>query len=458
MDHAAFTAETGSRRLQRLTPFLCGAIFFAFMIGLYCAGEQALYRGIIRIWGVDPFAFPFVDTDTVLSAVRCVQRGVDVYVANPCDVLWRVYDYSPLWLVVALIPNAGTWLNPIGLSIDIAFLFSILLLPVGRRWRDTVLIALGTTSTAAVFAVERANNDLVIFVLAVATSVLVQRSAGLRLLGYAAALLAGLLKYYPMTLMLVATRERPARFLAVTAGSLAIVALFLVVDGHDLIRALRLIPTGPYFSEMFGSIELSGGLSELFGWPNGLRAGLHIAMISLAITAGVIWGGTPDIRDDTKQLSRPERAFLLAGALLLPGLFFTAQNIGYRAIHLLLVLPSMLALRQIGHHRRAHSYTAGSVLALMWAEGWRHLISATAAHIGMDVANFLYIIAWIAREAMWWWTITALVALATSMQLHSEIGHATVDRVSRMLTALRSLRRRRATRATDFPVQERADW
>ncbi|HLZ79857.1 MAG TPA: hypothetical protein VKQ09_11020 [Sphingomonas sp.] len=422
MDHAAFTAEIRSIRLRRPIPFVCGAIFFTFMIGLYCAGEHVIYERIIRAWGVLPFTFPFVDTDTVLSAVRCMQRGVDVYAANPCDVLRRVYDYSPLWLVLARVPGAGTWLRPIGLSVDIAFLSSLLLLPVGRGWRDTMLIVLGAVSTAAVFAVERANNDLVIFVLVATAATLIQRSAGWRLLGYTATLLAGLLKYYPMPLMIVATRERPGHFFTVAAGSLTIVGLFLVVDGHDLARALRLIPTGPYIDDMFGSIQLPGGLSDLFGWPAGVRTVLHLAMMAAAIGGGIIWGRSQLLREDIERLSRQEQAFLLVGALLLPSLFFTAQNIGYRAIHLLLVLPPLLALRHAGHYRRAHSYTGGAALALLWAEGWRHLIAVAATYVDTDLAAFLYAIAWLTRETMWWWTITALVALATNMQLHSEMG------------------------------------
>ena len=47
-----------------------------------------------------------------------------------------------------------------------------------------------------------------------------------------------------MTLMVMATRERPARFFAIAAASLALVALFFATMGHELSRALKLIPVG----------------------------------------------------------------------------------------------------------------------------------------------------------------------------------------------------------------------
>ena len=60
------------------------------------------------------------------------------------------------------------------------------------------------------------------------------------------------------------------------------------------------------------------------------------------------WSGRPGLRHAIAGLGEGERAFLLAGALLVLGCFVAAQNIGYRAVHLLLVLPPLLALRHGG--------------------------------------------------------------------------------------------------------------
>ena len=65
-----------------------------------------------------------------------------------------------------------------------------------------------------------------------------------------------------MTLMVMATRERPARFFAIAAASLALVALFFAMMGHELSRALKLIPVGGWFGDMFGSTTLPGGLGR----------------------------------------------------------------------------------------------------------------------------------------------------------------------------------------------------
>jgi hypothetical protein len=245
-----------------------------------------------------------------------------VFVVNPCDYLSRVYDYSPLWLTLAVFPMTLGWLQPIGFGLDVAFLASLLLLPAGRTRRDVALIAFGVVSSATVYAVERGNNDLVIFILAAGAVTLACRSPALRIVGYLLALLAGLLKYYPMTLMALVTRERPRRFFAVAAGSIALVALFVAIAGHDLARALRLIPTGPYFSDMFGSITVAGGLTELVGWPVFIGSALRGAMIFAAILIGVRLGRREGVMADVERLSERERSFLLAGILLTLGCFF----------------------------------------------------------------------------------------------------------------------------------------
>src|ERR1700761_7754635 len=98
--------------LRRIRPFAAASLFLAVMAMLWCAGAAGLYYRIIAAWGVDPHNSPFLDTDTILSAVRCRQAGVDVYATNPCDPLGRVYDYSPLWLVIAYVPGLGRWLTP----------------------------------------------------------------------------------------------------------------------------------------------------------------------------------------------------------------------------------------------------------------------------------------------------------------------------------------------------------
>lgn len=408
--------------LRRVVPALVAATAFLVMALLYMTTDQTSYTAVIRAWGVDPFKFPFLDTDTVLSALRCRRLGIDIFVSNPCDALGRVFDYSPLWLIAASLPVTTAWITPVGLGVDLGFLLSLLLLPAGRGWRETGLILVATVSAATVYALERGNNDLVIFALVACAATLASRRGGFRLLGYGLVLLAGLLKYYPMAVMGLAVRERSKAFFAVAFAAACALAMFIVLDGDELVRALALIPNGGYFRGVFGARTLPGGLATIFNLSYGVAIVFELALVISALTLGVRIGGSAAMRADLAALRESERMFLLAGSLLVLGCFFTAQNIGYRAIHLLLLMPGITALWRVGRRPDLYVISAIVVILLVWAEGWwgwLDSIALAAWPLGADRIRF---VAWLLRESLWWWTVTLLVAMLTGLLLRSEMG------------------------------------
>jgi hypothetical protein len=388
---------TGSAKWRRAIPTLAGVAAFAFMAWLWIGGHAAPYRSLIRAWGIVDGPFPFLDTDTVLSAVRCLNKGIDAYVTNPCDVLGRQYDYSPLWMVLTVFPMTPAWLPPIGLLVDGVFLLSLLMLPPGRDARATALIVLGVLSSATVYAVERGNNDLILFALAAGGAALALRTPALRLVGYALILLAGLLKYYPMAAMLIACRERLPRFVTVALVAILATMTFAAITWHDLSRALAIIPVGSYSNDMFGSVVVAGRIADQIVFSPPLKAAIRLGMILLSFAAALWLSRRSDLAAALDGLTPRERSFLMVGALMIAGCFFTAQNIGYRAVHLMLVLPSLLALGRVSA-RRLFSLASVSCIALLWSVWWRGL---------MPVPPISYL-TWTLREAMWWFLVTVL--------------------------------------------------
>ncbi len=415
--------------MRRLAPCAAANTAFLCLTLLYATGRRALYHAVIIGWGVTPFDPPFVDTHAILSSLRCARLGVDVLATNPCDVLARVFDYSPLWLALAALPVTDAWLLPAGLAVDAAFLLCLLLLPTGRGWRQTMLVTAGALSSATAFARERGNNALLMFRLAAAAAALACRGGFSRALGYGLALLAGLLKYYPMPLLLLATRERPQRLLATLLAATAAVAIFIAVDGDDLARALALIPFGAYFGGVFGASTLPGGLAQLLGLQQqrGFTHGLELVLVIAALTAGGLLGRSASVRDDLAALTERERSFLLAGAVLVLSCFLTAQNIGYRAVHLVLLLPSLAALPRVGRHPRLYAASVAVVLGLLWSDAMRHCIAwLIAAGLLPGAAGAgVWVLAWLLREAGWWAIVTLLATLLTSLLLHSEAARQT---------------------------------
>jgi hypothetical protein len=166
---------------------------------------------------------------------------------------------------------------------------------------------------------------------------------------------------------------------------------------------------------MFGSSTLGGGLVKEFSWPSSVAITLRVALSLVALGGGVAIARRPAVTMALARLTESESTALLAGALVILGCFFTAQNIGYRVIFLLLTLPALTALWRM-HAGHLWTATMFTVLALLWSQGWRNVIALLIA------GRHAFIAGWLVREALWWWTIAMLIALVYGLLARSEIG------------------------------------
>src|SRR5262249_12069883 len=151
--------------------------------------------------------FPFLDMHVILATAECYRRGIDVITSNPCDVLGRTLDYSPFWLVTSSLGIDTSMTLKLGLLLDVIFLFSVFFLPPAESWSAVAVMIAALLSSAVMMALERANLDLAIFVIAVIVAGWSLRGPALRSLGYGLITLAALVKYYPGILLLLAVRE-----------------------------------------------------------------------------------------------------------------------------------------------------------------------------------------------------------------------------------------------------------
>jgi hypothetical protein len=197
--------------------------------------------------------------------------------------------------------------------------------------------------------------------------------------------------------------------------------------GHDLIRALHLIPKGGWFGDMFGSTMLSGGLVARFGWSTGAATALRIALTVTAVGGGIALALRPRLRNALEQLTEGERMALLAGGLLIVSCYFTAQNIGYRCMHLILTLPALTALVRLKAGRLMLATTV-TVLLLLWSQGWRNWIELLIP--GRPTTMTL----WFVREGLWWWTVSMLIGFVLALLMRSEMGRAVFRRPSASLS------------------------
>jgi hypothetical protein len=439
---AAFA--TGRRLALRLAiPVLTLMIFSALAL-LRLGGPHTLYFAALKLFGFEPFRFPFLDIHAVLAAAQCQRAGIDVYLSNPCDALGRLHVYSPLWL--ALTPSFldTTATTAVGLALDLMFILSLAIAICPVSWGETLVIGLVALSPMTVYALERANCDLVVFLLILAGFALDHAPRRWRLGCYAFYLTAGLLKYYPFVLLVLLARER-RRDGFIIAGLSAAVVILLVSRGHaDLAKALANIPALSYFADSFSARNLPFGFVEVVFGP---RLRLPAAFLLLSIVLALAIARTRrtfhmlDAAAPDPNLLDTQR--LLIGALLLTACFFAGQNIDYRGIYFTLVMPGLVRLCQSSGDPAVRRFLARMIAAILfvaWEEPLRRAIHMIAAAIAADwLRPRVELLFWIGRELVWWWLIAGLAAIVLTQLLRMPL----VLEISAYLRRLSPVRQQR---------------
>ena len=135
----------------------------------------------------------------------------------------------------------------------------------------------------------------------------------------------------------------------------------------------------------------------------------------------------------------PETQRLLVGGLLVTACFFAGQNIDYRGIYFILVMPGLVRLCQSAGDPAIKRFLArmiAAVLFVAWEEPLRRAIHMIAVTIAADwLRPRVELLFWIGRELVWWWLIAGLAAIVLTQLL----------RMPRVLAYLRRL----------WPVHER---
>jgi hypothetical protein len=252
---------------------------FLAVCATWFLGTTEHYHALIARLAPDPFAFPFLDAHVVLAWAECAQRGIDVTITNPCDILGRTLAQSPLWLALGPLGATVSLTNIAGLLTGLLFLASLFLLPPARTPAQAAFLFPAFLSPAVAYGLERANTDLLVFAAVIAGARLAASPrTATRVAGHGAVLLAGLLKFYPLAALALLLRETPDRALGLAfAAALALAAL----------RALALFQLWaillPHIPARFARdswLVLSWFLAQAAWW--GLAGALGALLLALA--------------------------------------------------------------------------------------------------------------------------------------------------------------------------------
>ena len=220
-------------------PLVLFALWALYLFGLYNFNLWA-YVGV-------PHMKPlFADLHAILAAAECSDKGLNVFVTNPCDALGRIHVYDSLWLKISHLGLQSQHLFILGLGLNLIFMLLTVFLIQPKTLGQLALSCLIVFSPAVTLGIERANNDLVIFILIALGAILLTYKTRLALAASLALIyLSSLLKIYPSilfgTVLLFAKQQTKGRVFIV-GFSCVLGTLWLATNLNEILLLKDLVP------------------------------------------------------------------------------------------------------------------------------------------------------------------------------------------------------------------------
>ncbi len=337
----------------------------------------------------------FWDLDGLLASGEAARQGLDPFRPNPLDFYHRPHVYTEWWLITGRIGlvRAHTWW--LGCALMAATLTSALLFlkPVG--WRQAGLTVIVLISPAMLMALDRANNDLVVFILmGAAFAFLSKRGWVTPALGVVLLVLAAILKYYPLAALIVLLDARSRRELLAWILLGVFVVLLAWPALEPGLRAYKYRPN-PEWIYAFGAPVIFRNW-EMKPPPVGIALGLGMVVALAAWSLRGKWG-----RMQVAARSGLDELGFVGGSAMLVGCFVLGSSYAYKFVFCLWLLPWLWRSPMVGADARWRAATLGLLMMVLWLEGFLAVVlntvfsgiprsvALTALKVGLTVSQLL---------------------------------------------------------------------
>ena len=366
--------DVNPRRVPAWLWLVAPAVFaLAALIGCIRVEDSWESLGILHL---KPY---FSDLVAVLAASDAHAAGLDPYLSpSPFDPSGRPHVYGPWWLYLhelGLTRKDATWAGALLVVFSTALLAWVLR---PRDWRQSLLATALMLSPPLLLAYERANNDLVIFVMLVLVGIAGPGTLGL-IIQASLIWLASVLKFYPIAaLPILAYQTNWPKAVITTAMVILALAGVVYLWHSDFTHAISLLPK-PDTSYGYGfSIIITLIRDRL---PQIIGKAAIISGLVVGVGAVIGSGGFNNHLQRAIAESDVVRWFL-AGGLTWTSCYFSAISFPYRVILLLLVASAWFRIWQKGA-KPASSY-ARSMLILLALMVWLRLPSVQLVFLAPD--------------------------------------------------------------------------
>jgi len=328
---------------------LAVAVSLLFVALVLCWGK--LHYGNVKagweLLQVPAMSPRFVDARAIGARIDCLKEGEDPYLTCKNDPFGRPANYPPIWLDFRYLGVGVGSTDTLGVIFGVMMALALISVFRANGWISGALVFFAAISPPVLLAVERGNNDVVVFSLLVLGSLFAGLQSVKRrpwLFGLQIVLLT-VLKIFPLVTAVALLRDRRSIWLATSTAIFSLLALVLTC-GHRLGAILANTPQD--VNATFGSHSLffhlvrhlhgHGGVL-MHRYP-GILGAITIALF--ALTAGVLGRKRLHLIFPQLDLINP-RGFIAASGLAIYCLIFLlGSSYYYRLIFLVGVVPYLI--------------------------------------------------------------------------------------------------------------------
>jgi hypothetical protein len=339
--------------------FLVSISLIIYFSLIFSSSLVTEYDDLWNSLGVPAMTQPFGDLRVITSGWECHRLGYDVIVENPCNP-WPSYkeaNYPRIWMAPVALGLDQSHTISIGILLSLLFYIMVFAIIEQPNFSEAIIYSIILCSPAVMLGVERANNDLVIFIiLAFSVMLLNSQNIFVRLISYAAILFASILKFYPIFTLVVVFKEKKKRQLMIGFLLLAIFSIYVFVTLEDIRLIRAATPQVNYWS--YGSRIIFNMFSEhlakifktidfeetkFYGYLSYLDSA---TLTRIVILGSMLFLTLVKSNDAVTYLPSSSHKFLDSfrlGASIYIGTFVLWNNWAYRLIFLIFTIPQILS-------------------------------------------------------------------------------------------------------------------
>ena len=357
--------------------------------------------------------YPFLDTHGILAAAEAHMLGWDLrtMASNPLDFLGRGNStYPNIWYNgLGKLGFSTEHEIPFALATNGMFIAVCLFLLYPRSWSQVLIGFLAICSPGVLLAMERGNNDLIIFLLLAIVPLCFQfRQRFGSLLAWMVLLVCTVLKYYPIIAYIVFlknTKTFRELFWYAAAAVFAVTAyLTIYIDEFLLVPHNLKAYSDPANLFTFGA-------KGIFHFANvgedSLMTSALLGLLAVLLGSAYLAVHGPI---NLPQIANLKQNFFILGVAVSAFTFFTILSYDYRTIFLLFTIPYILDLAKSPTVGRSFQFAARILvvllLTMMWVETVYFFVILDPVQHRWNVVGLRYILmfkhglAWIVMSMM----------------------------------------------------------